>query len=281
MNKMKCLLPDNNNQSGQVVLITLLILAVVLTISLSIVSRSITTVKTSQQSQESARAFWVAQGELDKAIRANSGHSGISSNGVVSEVTRVEMGGSDIFIYPEPLRSDYSATVWLVDHNPDGTIDPVFTNPDGLTIYWGDNPANTTALEVTVAYFDTNYKLARYTFDPDKVNTGSGFGDPDVGNIIVGSKSFAFSKEIDLSDPQLDNIYFVRLRFIGNAGDDSLAVKISSDDPNLVLPSQGSCFESTSKVEASGISRKLTSCQLWQTYPAVFDNALFTNTSIQ
>lgn len=273
---MIAVLPDHERQSGQVVLVTLLILAVVLSVGMSIVSRSITDVKTSQQSQESARAFWVAQGELEKAIRSNTTSSSVGSVEISYEVTRSTLGGSQEYLYPEQLRADYPATIWFVGHTADGDLDTdSFVQPSTINIYWGNTTDDKPALELTFVYQELGvYRLGRYVYDPDETVTGSGFDSVTAGDYSVLNNHFVYRAQI--SDLNLfPSLYFVRVNLIGDSSISRLAV---TSDVNL--PDQAECYLSTAVVEASGITRKLSECRLFNEYPSIFDTVLYSGAAI-
>lgn len=262
-------------QSGQVVLITLLIMAVVLTIGMSIVSRSIVDVKTSQQTQESARAFWLAQGELEKAIRANAESGGTNTDGDMTyAVTRSDLGGSTIYTYPEIVKADMPITVWFVNHNEeDGSIGNTFVNPGTVKICWGNDSSRKPAMEVTFVYNDGNYKVVRYAYDPDPGTSNSNFT-LSPGSCTVGTDTYLYSSDF-INVNGLASLYYAKIKLINTDTGEPLAVITTND-----IPSQGSCFESESVVIASKITRRLTSCQLWSDTPAIFDNVLFSGTSL-
>ncbi|MBU2577208.1 hypothetical protein KKA69_00060, partial [Patescibacteria group bacterium] len=118
--KLPYLIEKKEKEKGQAVLILLLAIAVILTVGLSIVSRSITDVKISQQSQESARALWVAQAGLEQAIRSNSSIGSAGSpeelNGVSYYVEKRDLGLSTQYVYPSKVKANEPITVWLVGH---------------------------------------------------------------------------------------------------------------------------------------------------------------------
>lgn len=273
---MTLVLPKKEKQSGQVVLITLLILAVVLSVGMSIISRSITDVKTSQQSQESARAFWVAQGELEKAIRANSTSSSIGQVDISYEVSRSTLGDSAEFLYPEQVKADVPITVWFVGHTADGDLDLTQSvHPSTLNLYWGGSANNKSALEAVFVYQDAGvYKQKRYTYDPNITETASGFESITAGSYTVLNNAFTYRAQIDNID-DLPTVYFVRIRLFGDSTLSPLAI-----ESDVSLPSQGSCFSSTAVVESSGVTRKLSECRLYGGYPSIFDSAIFSGISI-
>jgi len=282
---MKVLLPQNkNNQNGQAVLIVLLIMTVILTIGLSVVSRSVTDIKISQQTQEAARAFWVAQAGLEKAIKANAGISSDSLNDIDYTVSKATLGGGNEFVFPEKVKANETVTLWFVGHDEStGLIDTGVSFKDKITLYWGNEseagvPSESTpALEATLVYNKGGFKNMHYTYDPfanrsvktnftPAVTTGSPF--------TVSGQNFKYSSDvIDLKD--YGTPYFLRLRLLFNPSPQVLGVLASSS-----LPNQGNCFESSATVSESGIVRKLKQCQFWLVSPNIFDYVLFSGGGI-
>ncbi|MGB9585898.1 MAG: hypothetical protein ACPL7A_00585, partial [Anaerolineales bacterium] len=58
--------------SGQALLIILLVMAVGLTIGLAVISRSVTDIRISRQEEESARMFSVAEAGIEEALKAGA-----------------------------------------------------------------------------------------------------------------------------------------------------------------------------------------------------------------
>lgn len=269
-------LPNSFSQNGQVVLVILLVMAVVLTVGLSIASRSVTDVKISQQSQEAARALWVAQAGLEKAIKSNILLPGSFDNDSVTyEVTRQGLGGGNDYLYPQKIGANESATIWLVGHDEETREINTSTFFSGkLTIYWG-NPGEsattetTPALEATLIYDDGGFHQKRYTFDPySGRQTPTNFSPAETGTTISGQKLEFSSGEVNLNSIQKP--YLLKVKILFSTTPQALAVRA-----NNPLPGQGNCFESSAKVVESGVTRKLKQCQLWEVSPSIFDYVLF------
>lgn len=272
---MKKNLPKSFSQSGQVVLVVLLVMAVVLTVGLSIASRSVTDVKISQQSQEAARALWVAQAGLEKAVKANIQSDlpgSFDNNSVTYNVVRLGLGGGEDYLYPQKVSAGEPATVWLVGHNENTReIDTSVFFKGKLTIYWG-NPGEsatsetTPALEATLIYKNGgNYYQKRYVYDPNvSRRSENGFSD-DFG----GGQGLEFSSEV-INLNSIQEPYLLRIKMLYSTTPQALAVKADGS-----LPKQGNCYESSAKVVESGVTRKLKQCQLWEVSPAIFDYVLF------
>jgi len=277
---MKYLLPIKEKfQKGQAVLVVLLVMSVLLTLGLSAVSRSVTDIKISQQTQESARAFWTAQAGLEKALLAQ-GTAGGEIDGVTYEVTKTQLGGSADFVFSEGVGVGENFVYWLVDHDSDGNIGTNFYSRDKLTVYWGnywgnsaDSPAP--ALVATLIYKDTggNFRSRKFAFDPSVRSPATNFSSPDSGtDHFFGENIFAYKATISglPSLPGYGEPYFVNIRMIYNTIPQILGIQ--TEESGFV---QGYCYESTAKVAVSNIVRKLRECRTWPKTPGIFDYLLF------
>jgi len=280
---MKKYLPKLRFPKGQVILIVLLVISVVLVVGLSVASRSVTDIKISQQSQESARVLWVAQAGLEKAMKANIGLGVTSLGGVQYSVARTDIGGSPEFVFPEKVAADDVEVLWLVEHDP-GTgqikIPLSFYDGNSLTFYWGDpGSAEKPALEATLIYEKAGgYEIKRYTYDPEPGRTPptSFDGGWTSTGCSCGGRDFTYCSAAGESWPGGGKPYMVRLRLIFNTSFQSLGVKGDKSFPN-----QGTCFESVATVPESKITRRLRECQSWKVLSETFDFVLFSGGGIQ
>ena len=288
---MQRILPGRKtSKNGQVVLIVLLIMSVILVVGLSIASRSVTDIKISQQSQEAARALWVAQAGLEEAIKLNQSIGAGEKQplgGVEYSVTKRGIGGSDEFVFPESVAADEAVTLWLINHNDDGTIGSGGYTGNTLKFFWGkeDPPPlsdTTPALEATLIYKDSADKgqAKRYVFDPySDRNPATSFSNPPNNNCSAGGQNFAFcSNATNLNLSGGATPYFVRIKLLFNT-DSAQPVGVRAEGGKS-LPGQGNCYESSATVAESGVTRKLRQCQLWGTSPSIFDNVLFSGTNL-
>jgi len=83
-------------QRGQVLLIVVLVMVIALTVGLSVISRSVTTLRTTKESESSQRAFSAAEAGVAKLL--NSNNTSISS-------TTLSNGSSFTEIKLDHLRS--------------------------------------------------------------------------------------------------------------------------------------------------------------------------------
>lgn len=272
------------NNSGQALLIILLIMAVALTVGLSVVSRSITDIRVSQQEEESARVFSAAEAGIEAALAGET----ITEFGDFSiEIASVELGGEGqtSFVFPKEIRAGDIQAVWLVSHDEDGNLQSDFGSFTDLTFYWGNegtssNQDTTPALEAMIIYVDGGrYRTRRVAFDPYGARPdGNDFTSDAVGSAgySLEGKTFAFrvqfTQDNDIDSFPSGNLYAVRIKLLYN-DDQSHLLGIETSGDNL--PVQGTCYESRAEHSETGISRKVKQCQFHKSLPDIFDYVLF------
>lgn len=281
------------NSSGQALLLVLLSMAVVLVVVLSILSKSITDIAVTSREEEAQRAFSAAEAGIERILISATGAGIAGTVGNASfnaTVTSYGQGGHTI-ILPSSLASGDSATIWFVDHAPDGTLictgATCFTGSP-MKVCWGEtgtanNTANTPAIETTVFYANTpgNYATVRVARDATDPNTprqsSNSFAAPDPGTCTIDSQVFPFQKTIafnSLGIPasvynQQNGLLFVRLRLIYNS---DKAHPVGLDVGTGTLPAQGSKVES---IGTSGEStRKVVVYRSFPDLPSIFDSAI-------
>lgn len=271
------------DQSGQTVLIILLIVAVILTIGLSTISSSTTDIKVSQQTEESSRAYYVAESGLEEAFLLNAAPTGTIGN-IQYDVTKTSQGGNTEFLFPYKVSAGDPQTVWLIGHTENGAIDNPATSyreADGkLKVCWGDS-AEKSALMVSVVYeTGGSYRIARYNYDSDPVRVLENKFETALttGLPLIEGKTLAYCSG-DIILP-VGTPYFLRINLLYNtspvpAGVISLRRGSDPSVPIPALPTQGFCFESTATVIESGVTRKIKQCKLWPNLPNIFSWGLF------
>lgn len=288
---------SHSAQKGQALLIILLVMAVVLTIALSVVSRSVTDITISQKEEEASRAFSAAEAGVEQALLLGEGRVGeIAQVGTFdAKITGLAEGGKT-FAIPILLNSGETVPVWFVAHEEDGSLvcngqNPCFTG-NRIRICWGEDgtspaTATTPALELSVLYtatpgdFETS-RIARGAYDPNTTRRSSNSFSNQDGSCTVEGKSYAFSKTINLNTDlgipsgatsRENGLQQARLRLLYNT-DRAHPVAVSVDFPgNGLLPGQGTKVESTG--EAGEATRKIEVYQLFSDLPPIFDFGVF------
>lgn len=123
-------------QKGQVLLIVILVMVVTITVGLSVVSHSITSLRTSKEDQTSQLAFSAAEAGVEKIISStNNSVSGTLINNATysTSITALASPGSVFLVNNgNAVSQDDGADVWLSTY-------PTYASPfnGNLTIYWG------------------------------------------------------------------------------------------------------------------------------------------------
>ena len=206
------------DNSGQALLVILLIMAVALTIGLSVVSRSVTDIRLSQQQEESARVFSIAEAGLESLL---AGQELPSFEGFNIATDTWELGSSDSFVFPTGVKAGETQTIWLVSHDGDDLQDD-FRNFTDFTFYWGNEGLTgggdtDPALEAVIIYKEGGiFKTRRVTFDP-KAGRSEGFTNASVGNYSFKEKTFSFKAKFtdDRAFPS-GNLYALRIKLLYN-----------------------------------------------------------------
>jgi len=277
------------DSSGQALLIILLIMAVALTIGLSVVSRSITDIRISQEQEESARAFSAAEAGLESLL-ATGGAPGTVGDFTITTDTR-NLGDSNIFIFLKEIAAGDSQTVWLVGHNDTGDPDPSVSQFSGteIQVYWGnegtpDDQPYTPALEATIFYKSgDSFETKKYTSDPSTTNrpiSNSFFTGDLAKNQELDGTMFRFRRRItDLPG----NMYVLRLKLIYNEKsiyDEAIDHILGVQGVGDTLPLQANCYASIATSETTGISRKVEQCQFYPSLSGMFDYVLFSESNL-
>lgn len=226
------------HEQGQILLVVLLAMATIVTLSLSVVSRSVTDVSVTAVEDESLRAFSAAEAGVEEALvqAVPVGASVARDLGVglddpdplVTEeanytavVDRYPKSafGTD-YVYPFDLVSGESATLWLVEHNDTKEVDDscgasteCFADTE-IRLCWGnpgtaDNTSETPAVEFSIVYEDTGLQIARVALDPHSgsrpgTNKFQSVGGGGCNNVGEENRNFEFRYDVDLGPGGFD-----------------------------------------------------------------------------
>lgn len=291
-------------ESGQALVLVLLSLAVVLTLVLFILSRSVTDILVSSKTEEAARAFSAAEAGIEQALVIGTGGSSTLSNnsGFVSNVA-LAGDNSTSFNYPIELSSGDSMTTWFVAHDPaSGNLScsdqahPCFDG-SSIKVCWGKGTfpdANTSpAIELSLFYETSpgnpgSVKIGRAAIDPASGRRLlNNFSAPDAGTCSVGGTNYVFGKTINFSDLVVPGtplgtanvLQFARIRMFYNTSTQPVGVSVFTG----ALPSQGQDISSTGTVgdpNSPDSVRKVQVFQGWPEPPSVFDYPIYSGTGL-
>ncbi len=290
-------LPQSKRESGQALLLVVLSLAIVLTIILSILSRSVTDIAVTSRSEESMRAFSAAEAGIEQALVIGADVNGTIGNSNFNADVSGFAEGTQEFANPAGALSGESVLFWFVAHNQTtGEIEcsassPCFTGTS-FKICWGESGtgagnATTPAVETSIFYAVTpgdagTTRVARATYDPNTTRrTSNNFSAPDGGTCTTDGENFQFQKIIDLTALGIpagsytvqNGLQFVKVRLFYNT-DVAHPVGIDVNQAgNSLLPSQGLKIESTGQAGES--NRKINVFQGFGEVPPIFDTVVF------
>lgn len=273
------------NESGQIVLMLVLITVVGLTIGLSLVSRTITDVRISSQIEQSSRAFSAAEAGIETALRSGIaiGPTGSVNLQGASANYSVQNIGGDTTQFDMPLtKIGNNQTVWLIGHNSDGTINEsdadVYPNNSILEICF-NNLNNQPAVSISLFYKEgTAYKIAKRAFD-SITTRGNNLLPTDVigpycnglfqNRVQIVASTDANPTTYDFGINSASKLLFMRLSPIYQST--AFSVKPTSN-----LPLQGKVITSIGQTQAN-IVRKIRVFQGYSTLPGLLDFTLFSD----
>lgn len=253
------------NSEGQALVIVLLSLAVVITIILFVLSRSITDIAVSDTESQSVSAFSAAEAGVEQALVIGTGSSATigdaSYNASISNVA----SGVTSFVYPIEINSGDSMTLWLRSQDSS----PSFTG-NSIKVCWGKpgtsaSSSTTPAIEVvlfyqTIAGNPATTRVYRMGYDPYTGRpVSNAFTSVGAGATIDG-RVFPFCSTLDVTG--LSNPQFAVIRMFYNT---NTAHPIGFDTTTAAtFPTQGINIDSSG---TSGQSKRRV--QVFQGWPEV------------
>src|SRR3989344_4586877 len=239
------ILPQRDSQKGQALLIVLLAMAVMLTVVLSVASRSVTYITVTTYEEDALRAFSAAEAGVETAL-LNTAVGPIptpvtpldpSDTTVKYDAVVTDPGESDDrFLYPDRLTSGDVATFWLVSHDDTGNLSCVVSEDcyggNNINICLGDpnnidpDPLKRPAIEAMLFYDISELTAKTDTFNGNTTNTTNNYQNLEV--LRVAQK--------DLSNTSA--VGFVNAQPAGLCGDPSNPVdgETFSHRTNIPLP---------------------------------------------
>lgn len=278
--KLKAQKYGKSFNSGQVVLILVLITVIGLTIGLSLISRTITDVRISSQIEQSSRAFSAAEAGIETALKGvntlPTGSVTLENSSAQYEVTSI--GGTQE-VYSFPLtEANSSQTIWLASRDANGNFTtPYYPTTGALDICWGKDADNKAALILNLYYLDGSYKVAKLAFDPNAVravnNKFSGDFEKTPANYCSGNyqyrKSITFDSATDFGINSSSTLLALRITPVY---EDTIIGILPNGAENL--PVQGNQITSVGQTD-TGIVRKIQVNKSYETLPSLLDFAIF------
>lgn len=258
-------LKRNHAQSGQIGLIVILTMVVILTIGLSVASRSSQEVQIASQEENSTRVFNSAESGIEEALSAiltaeeagdTSGLTGGSgsSDGINRKHT-IALSNSLETQLAEGVSTEISLT-----NNPSGT----------LNIKWSRQSCGQTPAALLISVFSDNAGTIRSTQYGVNINCNPRSGDN--LEVATGSLSSPYYGSYNLT--LTNNDQFIRIKPLYNDTDIYIASSPLVDEAQYNIESQAQNDDDTK--ETSAISAKRT----LPTAPGVMDYAIVSGANI-
>ena len=242
------------NNKGQVLLITVMLLATVMTIVLSVSFKSSTDTQVTKLEEESQKALTAAESAIEVALKENG--SVTIGSGSLTSITgfqgsaTVESATAKTFTTPI-IQKDGSYTFYLGDYDVSSkTITPV-VDPNNLTLCFESSTPNP-AIEVTLVKTSA---IKKYVIDPS-----SRIGNASTGAACApDSTNYSYSTTVPAADIGADGQFLV-IRVLYSPT--KLFFSRNTD-----LPIQGRTASSEAVSSTStGVSKKIV---LFQSYPQI------------
>lgn len=274
--------------SGQVVLITLLVLTIATTVALSLISRTTTDTTITNQTEESSQAFSAAEAGIEEVLKTGtaSGTTQVLTPNVSSYTTLVSTIGNAIgvYVFPKITQKGTTETLWLVKHDSSGSLveTPTYTAPS-IDICWS-NETVIPALVVTLLYkesADNSYRIAKIGYDPSGARAGDNkftSAPPGACGSYTGTQyiqTLTFASLNPTVDPTSDTLIALRIRPVYS--DTKLAINTAG---GMILPQQGNRIESTGAT-VGGTNRKIVVYQQYRAPSTVFDAAVYSQGALE
>lgn len=250
-----------NNQRGQVLLIIVLVMVVGLTVGLSLASRSIVSLRTSEEEVSSQRALSAAEAGIEQVTKTSTSiANGSFLNNSTYNTSITQLSGSSFLVNGgNPVLKDDGSDVWLSDYSTDSA--KLYLNPwsGNISVYWGkdNNGCNQAALEIAVISGSKAAPVVKkYAFDPCITRSNSNnFTAASPGGSVSG-ETFPFGATISITNGLI-------ARIIPLYAETPIGVSAGS-----ALPAQGSII--TSVGTSGDTSRKVTVFQGYPTLPSEY-----------
>lgn len=299
-------------ESGQALLLVLLAMAVLATMALSVVSRSVSEVSITTREEESLRAFSAAEAGVEEGLitgtpaevataatpipisRELTVPSGTGSSTVSRFNAKVARYPTDprAYAYPFELLSGQAASVSFVTRDENGDIlpcggsSPCFGG-NSLTLCWGDpdNTAQTPAIVANVIFESGgNFGTASTGFDPDSTRRDIGgaggappnnFNAPTGGSCTIAGQAYSYRTDIDFASIGVSGtpIMMRIAMFYNDTEPHVFGISTASD-----LPVQGRRV--SSEGVAGEVTRQIDAFLLNPEMPFIFDAALYSSGDI-
>lgn len=258
------------SNSGQALLIIVLVMVVALTVGLSLASRTIINIRNTREQASSQKALSAAEAGIEQAIKSGANVAGSFSGNTSYSTTVTQVLGTSRFLLNGggKVSKNDATYVWVTPYssNPDNLWQSPWSGD--LSIYWGTSDQNCnvannmpSAIEVSViSGSKDNPVMKRYVYDPCQDRRAVNYFSPQTSDVPV---SVAGTTLTYTATRTLTNALLVRINPIYA---DSI---IGAYGGGAILPQQGITITSTGTSD-NNTQRKVTVFQGYSEVPAEF-----------
>jgi len=263
-------LQKNNSQSGQVAIVILLIMVVLLTVGLSLASRTTQDLFLSQQESESARVFNAAEVGVDEALSQDFDY--IAKNGAnpITPTTVQDVTVNTTINPNDELETQIveGAAVHVDLGGYGGTTMNVDWSRDSIT-----NCDEQASLLISVYYQDgVDTKVVHEAIGPDRTAAGCTDYDDEFTTVSTSQAPYKFSTDIAMPATPLEPL-FARVRAIYN----DTSVRISG---TAGFPTQFFIIRSEANTDVGEESRTVEVGRTLSGAPSFMDYSLYSGANI-
>ena len=285
--------------SGQAVLVLILIMSVALAMGVSVVQKSLVDLSTATRVEQSGRAFSAAEAGIEKVLKENANASvnfTENQSSAIAEITGllpyvVPTGTRQSPLeYPSFAKEEF-AHIWLADpaaNLPTCTSSDICYKQTTLDIYWGNSSEDQAALEISLIYYNgTSYQARRWFLDHSTASRASVTGFDLVptcsgGYVLPNATYQCFMRLGDVSVNASKNgslpsgLMLLRARFLYNNTSQPFAVQAPTTATcgnDCSIPPQARTAVSTGS--SGQTKRQLQVFEINKVVPYYFDFALF------
>ncbi|HSW96773.1 MAG TPA: hypothetical protein VLF89_03030 [Candidatus Saccharimonadales bacterium] len=234
----------HENETGQVLLITILAMVVALTVGLSVVSRSVVQIKTAKDEADSQKAFSAAEAGIEQVLKSGSTitSQSLGNNASVNNVSINTVQNTKILLNNGgQVVQDEGADVWLSTY-------PTYQNPwtGRVRLYWGTASAcSEAAIEAIVISSQGSYTMTHYSYDPcgSRISSAGGNNFSNALNTggTINGVTLNYSFPIDVTNAVLIRVIpLYNSTIVGVAGFTN-----ATETATQYLPSQGQIITAT------------------------------------
>ncbi|MCL5411286.1 MAG: hypothetical protein M1150_00905 [Patescibacteria group bacterium] len=264
---MKVIKNAYQNQSGQMLIIIVLILVVGITIALSLVSRSVTDVRLSTNTEQSNRAYTAAEAGIEDALRKIASSAAVGTGSA-------SFSDSDVkYNISEAAGTSFGPTE-AVKKDDVSQLDLKNYTGNSVNISWHTSSDSTPAAIVASFIYKTSseYTVQKWAFNDNSTYPTRVIGFADVSGGRGGG--YTYNTTLTLPAHQASEPNFLRVRPL--FGDTH--IQFSSDNMYVNLPVQG--YEITATGSAGSSERTVKVFKSKPALPSIFDYVLFSGGSL-